>query len=125
MDEIFRLVLIKLRGMWSHRKLGTLVAWAMGLLLFAVITLYPDSYEASARIFVNTDSILKPLMTGLTVQPNEEQRIVMLSRVVISRPNVEKLVAAAHLDEGAKNRDEREKIIDHTLKTIEFKGAGR
>src|SRR5437764_5511543 len=103
MEELFRQVLIKLRGMWSHRKLGMLVAWGIGLALFALIMTLSDSYEASARIFVNTDSILKPLMTGLTVQPNEEQRIIMLSRVVISRPNVEKLVAAVHLVEGAGN----------------------
>ncbi|MGE5097207.1 MAG: XrtA system polysaccharide chain length determinant [Betaproteobacteria bacterium] len=125
MEALYREVLIKLRGMWMHRKLGVAVAWSLGLALFVAISAMPDRYEASARIFVNTDSILKPLMTGLTVQPNEEQRIVMLSRVVISRPNVEKLVQQVGLDAGVKSRDQRERIIDRTLRTLEFKGAGR
>lgn len=125
MDEIFREVTAKVRGMWAHRKLGLAVAWLVGLAALVTISILPDKYEASARIFVNTDSILKPLMTGLTVQPNEELRIIMLSRVVISRPNVEKLVQTVGLDEGAKNQGERDFIVDRTLKTLEFKSAGR
>ena len=125
MEEIFRHATITLRGMWMHRVLGLCVAWVVGLAALSVLMMMPAKYEASARIFVNTDSILKPLMTGLTVQPNEDQRIVMLSRVVISRPNVEKLVQTVGLDGEAKSKDERERIIDNVMRTLEFKSAGR
>ena len=91
MDEKLRIAIIALRGMWAHRWLGLATAWAAGAIALAALAVVPAKYEASARIFANTDSILKPLMTGLTVQPNEESRIVMLSRLLISRPNVEKL----------------------------------
>ena len=37
-------------------------------------------------------------MSGLAVQPNVEQQVTMLSRTLISRPNVEKLVRMADLD---------------------------
>jgi hypothetical protein len=60
-----------------------------------VVFKIPDQYEATARIYVDTQSILKPLMAGLTVQPNVEQQVSMLSRTLISRPNLEKLVRMA------------------------------
>ncbi|MBK8323933.1 MAG: chain length-determining protein [Betaproteobacteria bacterium] len=114
-----------LRGMWRFRWLGAACAWAVGLIALAVVFTIPERYEATARIFVNTDSILKPLMTGLTVQPNDEQRIAMLGRVVISRPNVEKLVEMAKLDAEVKSSQERDRLVDGLMKTLEFKSAGR
>src|SRR3989449_3169779 len=125
MDETFRIAVITLRGMWAHRWLGLATAWAAGAIALAALAVVPAKYEASARIFANTDSILKPLMTGLTVQPNEDLRIVMLSRLLISRPNVEKLVQAAGLDAQARSREDREQIVDSVMKTLEIKAAGR
>lgn len=125
MEEILRVATITLRGMWNHKWVGLATAWVVAAVAFAAILAIPDRYEASARIFVNTDSILKPLMTGLTVQPNDDQRIIMLSRIVISRPNVEKLVQQAGLDAKATSREERERIVDGAMKSLQFKGAGR
>jgi polysaccharide chain length determinant protein (PEP-CTERM system associated) len=111
--------------MWAHRWLGLATASVVGATALATIMVLPEKYEASARVFVNTDSILKPLMTGLTVQPNEDLRIVMLSRLLISRPNVERLVQTVGLDGQATSAEEREQIVDKTMKTLEIKGAGR
>lgn len=125
MSEIIRTARLVVAGMWRFRILGLLVAWGVGALALAVVTLMPSRYEASARIFVNTDSILKPLMTGLTVQPNEDQRILMLSRVVISRPNVERIVQQVGLDADVKTQEQREHLVDAVMKALEFKGGGR
>jgi hypothetical protein len=75
-------------------------AWPGWSAIIGVVVVFkiPDQYEASARIYVDTQSILKPLMAGLTVQPNVEQQVGMLSRTLISRPNIEKLIRMADLD---------------------------
>src|SRR5437870_1247224 len=125
MDDIFRVALITLRGMWNHRWVGLATAWVVGLVAFVAVAMTPERYEAMARIFVNTDSILKPLMTGLTVVPNEDQRIAMLSRVVISRPNVERLVREVKLDSKAQNSQQREAIVDSVIKRLKFGSVGR
>jgi hypothetical protein len=51
-------------------------------------------------------------MAGLTVQPNVEQQINMLSRTLISRPNLEKLVRMADLDLKTSTKAEQEALID-------------
>jgi polysaccharide chain length determinant protein (PEP-CTERM system associated) len=125
MDEIGRQLIITLRGMWRYRWLGLAVAWVIGVIGAIGLMFFQEKYEASARIFVNTASILKPLMQGMTVQPNDDQRISMLSRVIISRPNVEKLVQAIGLDVGINNKDAFEKQVDRVTKSLDIKGTGR
>jgi polysaccharide chain length determinant protein (PEP-CTERM system associated) len=114
-----------LRGIWKFRWPGLLVAWVVGAIGAAVVLWVPDKYEASARIYVDTQSILKPLMTGLAVQPNIEQQVVMLSRTLISRPNVEKLIRMADLDLGQKNKDQQEALVEQVTKSMVIRNTGR
>lgn len=125
MEDILRQVLTILRATWKHRRLGMLVAWVVGAIAAGVILRIPDRYEASARIFVDTQSILKPLMSGLAVQPNVEQQIMMLSRTLISRPNVEKLIRMADLDLSIKGKAQQEALIEDLTKTLKIQAAGR
>ena len=98
MQELVQQVLTTVRGMWRFRWPGLLVAWVVAVLGTVAVWKVPNQYEASARVYVDTDSILKPLMSGLAVQPNVEQQITMLSRTLLSRPNLEKLIRMADLD---------------------------
>lgn len=116
MDELLRQAGAILRAMWRQRWLGLAVAWLVSVVGAAVVMQVPDKYEASARIFVDTQSILKPLMAGLAIQPNIEQQVVMLSRTLISRPNVERLVRMADLDLKVKSKQEQDELIDDLMK---------
>ncbi|MFN0000576.1 MAG: Wzz/FepE/Etk N-terminal domain-containing protein, partial [Burkholderiaceae bacterium] len=98
MDELLAQSISVARGMWRHRWPAMLVAGLVAVAGIVVVLAVPDKYEASARIYVDTQSILQPLMAGMTVAPNIDQQVAMLSRTLISRPNVEKLVRMADLD---------------------------
>lgn len=80
-----------LREVWRARWLAVGVAWAASLVLGGAVLLMKDRYEASARVYIDTQSVLKPLMVGLAFQPDIDQQIRMLARTLISRPNIEKL----------------------------------
>jgi polysaccharide chain length determinant protein (PEP-CTERM system associated) len=125
MDDLLDRLVTAASGMWKRRWLGLLVAWVVGVLACLAVMLMPDRYEASARIFVDTQSILKPLMSGLAVQPNVDQQVVMLSRTLISRPNMEKLIRMADLDLKVRSRAEQDALIDELMKTLDIKNLGR
>ncbi len=125
MEDLIGQIIAAARGMWKHRWTGMLVAWIVAAIGISVVLLVPDKYEASARIFVDTQSILKPLMSGLAVQPNVDQQVVMLSRTLISRPNVEKLIRMADLDLKSQSRAAQDALIDELMKTLEIKNVGR
>src|SRR4029077_7257138 len=85
----------------------------------------PDIYEASARIYVDTQSVLKPLMQGLAVQPNVDQQVMILSRTLISRPNVEKLIRMADLDLGTRSKSDQDSMVDGMVKSLKIESLGR
>jgi polysaccharide chain length determinant protein (PEP-CTERM system associated) len=125
MDELISQIAAIARGMWKHRWRGLIAAWLVAFAGAIGLMAVPDKYEASARIYVDTQSILKPLMSGLAVQPNVEQQVMMLSRTLITRPNVEKLIRMADLDLGNASKSEQEALIDRVTKTLEIKNVGR
>ena len=125
MEDILRQIIGYLRGMWLYRWWGLFAAWLVGAAAAGGIYLMPDRYESSARIYVDTQSVLKPLMSGLAVQPNVDQQITILSRTLISRPNIEKLIRMADLDLTINDKKDREELIVDLGKTLKISGTGR
>ncbi len=114
-----------LRGMWQGRWAGLAVAWLAAIAGGVFVHLAPDRYEATARVYVDTQSLLKPLLQGLTVQPNVDQEVTMLSRTLISRPNLEKLVRMTDLDLETKTSEARENLLDGLSRTLYIKSIGQ
>lgn len=125
MELLIGQLLIIVRRMWKYRWIGLVVAWVTGMVGAVVVFALPDRYEASARIYVDTQSILKPLMSGLAVQPNVEQQVTMLSRTLISRPNVEKLVRMADLDLKNQSKAQQEATIETVTSNLSIQSSGR
>jgi polysaccharide chain length determinant protein (PEP-CTERM system associated) len=122
MDELLHQLLIRLRGMWQRRWIGLGAAWIAAIVGVGIAVRIPDRYEASARVYVDTQTLLRPLLEGVSIQPNLDQQVVLMSRTLISRPNVEKLVRMADLDLAAKNNVAREDLIDSVMKGLQLSG---
>lgn len=125
MDELISQLLTFAKASWKHRWLGVLVAWLVGVIGAGIVLRVPDKYEASARIYVDTQSILKPLMSGLAVQPNVDQQVGMLSRTLITRPNVEKLIRMADLDLAGASKGTQEGLTEQLMSSLQIKSTAR
>jgi polysaccharide chain length determinant protein (PEP-CTERM system associated) len=111
--------------MWKWRWAGLGVAWAVALIGAAVLWRMPDRFEASARVYVDTQTVLKPLMAGLAVQPDIDQQVNMLARTLITRPNVEALMRSSDLNLHIKNPENRDGAIEEVARGIKLTGGGR
>jgi len=120
MDELLRQATWIARGMWRRRWIGLVAAWVVGIAGAIVVLQIPDRYEANARIFVDTQSVLKPLMSGLAIQPNVEQQVSILARTLISRPNIEKLMRSSDMDLLASSQKEKDRLVDDLIKDIKL-----
>ncbi|MEZ5481300.1 MAG: hypothetical protein R3E73_03730 [Porticoccaceae bacterium] len=73
---------------------------------------------------VDSNSILRPLLR-VAIQPNIDQRVELMSRTLISRPNLEKLMRMTDLDLRAKNEKEKEQLLTELKSSIELAGSRR
>ena len=125
MDELWGQIATTVRGMWVYRRLAMALAWLVAVVGVAVVLMMPDHYQAAARVYVDTQSILRPLMVGIAVQPNIEQQVGMLSRTLLSRPTIERLIRTADLDLGAQSKAANEAMVDKVTQSISIKTTGR
>lgn len=109
---------------WRRRWLALASAAAVALGAAVAISMFHDRFQATARVYVNTQTVLKPLMESLTFQPDIDQQVSMLARTLISRPNVEKLVAQPALQLGGGDALERDRIVSRLMNDIKVIPAG-
>jgi polysaccharide chain length determinant protein (PEP-CTERM system associated) len=85
----------------------------------------PNQYVAEAKVYVDTQSLLAPLLRGLTIQTNPEQQVQLIVKTLLTRPNLEKITRLADLDIQAKNDAEFEAIIARLKANLKLERAGR
>ncbi|HFD13210.1 MAG TPA: hypothetical protein ENJ32_12195 [Crenotrichaceae bacterium] len=112
------------RAMVREKWIALWVAWAICLLGWTVVLLWPDKYESSAKIHIDTQTILEPLLKGMAIQPNIGVRVELMSKVLLSRPNLERVIRMVDLDIDVETDDDLEKLVTKLRKSIEVKGTG-
>ena len=65
MDSVRELLLGNLRSAWRRRWSGLMIAWLICGIGWAGVYMTPNQYEFGARLFVDADTILTPLLRGL------------------------------------------------------------
>src|SRR5262245_20083045 len=123
MDELVAQLIGYLQGMWRRRWIAIGVAWLVGVGGAVVILLIPAKYEASARVHVDTQSVLRPLLSGLAIQPDLEQQVALVSRTLISRPNVERLIRMTDMDLSVRTPGDKEDLIETIQRTLKLTGG--
>jgi polysaccharide chain length determinant protein (PEP-CTERM system associated) len=125
MQDIIDLALSYLKATWRYRWYAVAVAWIVALIGWTVVQKMPDRYVAFARVYVDTQTVLRPLLSGLAVQPDVSQLVPMMTRTLISRPNLEKLLQITELDKELKSAEDRERLFAVLRREIAIRGAGK
>ncbi len=112
------------RSVWTRRWMVAGIATLLAVLSAAAIPFVPNRYEAAARVYVDTQTVLKPLMSGLAFQADVDQQVRMLARTLISRPNVERLLETSGLGLEAADDGRADKAVDRLMKDIKVIFAG-
>jgi polysaccharide chain length determinant protein (PEP-CTERM system associated) len=115
MHEMFANLLGYLQNATRYKWLALILAWVICIGGWGYVSKMPDVYKAEARVHVDTRSVLRPLLRGLTVEPDLGAQVALMAKLLFGRPNLEKVARMTDLDLGAKD----EKAMDALVKRLQ------
>lgn len=111
MNDVYIQVLLLVRAVWLRRWYALAVSWLVALGGWTYVSTLPDEYQSSAQIYIDTDTMLRPLLKGVTVQPDLGRQIKIMQQTLLSRPNMERVARMADLDLNARTDLQLETLI--------------
>ena len=125
LQKTLELLIDFLRGVWVKKRYIMICTWLICPLGFVYIASLPDVYKSSARVYVDTRSVLEPLLRGLALQTNPGQEVAMMVKTLLSRPNLEIIARETDLDITTSNADQYENLISSLSDNIRLQSTGR
>jgi polysaccharide chain length determinant protein (PEP-CTERM system associated) len=125
MQDVYTQFLSYVMGVWRRRWYVIALAWLFCGAGWTYVAGLPDRYESSARIYVDMDSMLGPLMKGLTVEINMGQQIAIMQRTLLSRPNLEKVMLLTDMDLAINDETEKDAALEELGRKITIVRQGR
>lgn len=112
------------RMVWPYRwaALGLSVVICASGWVFALMM--PDIYEVKAKIFVDTHSMLRPLLKGLAIDSESlASSANLMKRTLMTRPNLEQVARKTDLDLKTKTDREFDAVISSLAEKIKLQGT--
>jgi polysaccharide chain length determinant protein (PEP-CTERM system associated) len=109
------------RDIWRRRWYAVGVAWAICLIGWVIVSRMPDIYDSNARVYMNSDEALTPLLKGLAVESDVDARLERMQRTLLSGTNMKKLIRMTDLDSRVKDNADREQMVARLQKAIVIK----
>jgi len=122
MHELFDKLSEFVWGVTRYRWTALAVAWTLALLGWLMVAQVDSRYPATARLYVDTNRILGPLIKDISVQTDVKKQVALMSKTLLSRPNLVELIVKNNLDAEIPSGDQGayEALIDTLQEQIEI-----
>ena len=121
MKEQFEALLGLARSAWRFRWFALAIAWLVAIAGSLVVLALPSKYESHAQIYVDTRSVLRPLLQGLAVSPTQDQTDVV-RRALLARPSLEQVAEKTGLTKRVKTAAGAESLVTDLALSISIDG---
>jgi polysaccharide chain length determinant protein (PEP-CTERM system associated) len=110
---------------WKRRWWAATAAWAICVFGWFTVAMLPDQYEATAKVYIDADSVLTPLLRGITVEPSLSDELDLLQQMLLARPNIERIIAKTDLQLDAASPAQSERLVDGLSRAIKVVALNR
>ena len=98
MQELLQHVLSELRSAWRFRWWGGALAWVAFAGGFVWVASQPDIFEARARVYIDTSSVLRPVLSNQIVPPDIGTELQYVRQALLGREQLIRVARETGLD---------------------------
>lgn len=120
MKEIIDKTLTELRGAWRFRRYALATAWIVCLIGWLVVFALPDTYEARARVNVDTRTALTNVLEGQVIRQDFESQLNLIRQALLGRTNLEYVARQVGMDLTAMAPAQRDAVLNSLSERIEI-----
>ena len=117
-------VRLYLKGLWRRRWFGMAICWILAVGGAFNVFLLPNNYESTAVIYVDTNTLLGPLLKGLAIEGNAGQQTQVVRETLLNNPNLRQVARAADLDFSVNTEAEMERLIGSIRSRVTVRSQG-
>lgn len=125
MEEQFGLIKSYIAGVWLSKKYILILAWLMCPIGWLAVTMLPSQYTSKAVVYADTQSILKPLLRGVTIYTDPSQKLRLVANTLLNTKNLETIGNEVDLGIKAKDKAEYDAMLEELRSGIKINSTRR
>jgi polysaccharide chain length determinant protein (PEP-CTERM system associated) len=103
---------------WRHRWKALALSWLVCAIGWGGVYAIPNQYSSFARIYADADAVLGTMLRGIALDANPANQVDLLQRTLLSRPNLEQVIARTDLDMQVHSVASREALLERLWRDI-------
>ena len=120
MHALLEEIMEQVRGAWRFRWIALAVAWAVCVVGWGVVFLMPDTYQASARVFVDTRTLLSQVTQGAGADGAAEAQVQRVRQALLGAPQLTRVGTETGLFAADLTVKERQYALETLRKRIQI-----
>src|ERR1700735_3299551 len=122
MKDQFEAFISAVRSARRFRWIALMVTWSVGILGALAVLLLPTQYQSRAQIFVDTRTVLRPLLQGLAVSSQTQDQTDVVRRALLARASLAEVAKKVGLYKRAKTPEAVDRLLTDLTQLISLQG---
>jgi len=123
MQEQLYEILSYLKGALKYKWVAIIIAWVICLSGWLYVSAMPNKYSSQAKVHVETRTMLRPLLSGMTVESDVRGLLRVMQQLMFTKGNLEQIIKLSDLGSTVKTAREQENLLENMKKDIRINGG--
>jgi len=125
LQQSIQVILDYVKGIWVRKRYLIVCSWIICPLGFVYVASLPDVYKSEAQVYVDTRSMLEPLLKGISLYNDPESEVRMMAQTLKSRSNIEEIARQSDLDVTVTTDADYEQLVLSLTNDIKLSSTNR